>query len=185
MKGLSPEQLTGVVSNTKGIYHEMLFVETHNSTASEVSAHLMEATNFPGADVQFLMDGELIREVQLKAISSPALVYEHLQRYPDVEILVTEEVASILEGINSSGLKNAVLSKDVADRLHELKGEGLFDEVSDGIITSAFVTSGVLVWGVFRNRGEQPIDFKPYLANAGIAAGTATLIDGAIAFASS
>lgn len=185
VKGLSPEQLTGVVSNTKGIYHEMLFVETHNSTTSEVSAHLMEATNFPGADVQFLMDGQLIREVQLKAISSPALVYEHLQRYPDVEILVTEEVASILEGINSSGLKNAVLSKDVADRLHELKGEGLFDEVSDGIITSAFVTSGVLVWRVFRNRGDQPIDFKPYLANAGIAAGTATLIDGAIAFASS
>lgn len=181
VKGLNPEQLTGVVSNTKGIYHEMLFVEMHNSGDSEASAHLMEATNFPGADVQFLTDGELIREVQLKAISSPALVYEHLQRYPDVEILVTEEVASVLDGINSSGLKNAVLSKDVTDRLSELQGEGLFDEISDGIITSAFVTSGVLVWSVFKNKGDQTVNFKPYLANAGIAAGTATLIDGAIA----
>lgn len=48
----------------------MLFVEMHNADVGAASAHLMEATNFPGADVQFIMDGELIREVQLKAINS-------------------------------------------------------------------------------------------------------------------
>lgn len=180
VKSLSPEQLKGVVSNTKGIYHEMLFVQTYNADSIDVSADIMESTNHPGADVQFFLDGEVIREVQLKAISSPTLVYEHLKRYPDIEILVTEEVASVLEGVSSSGLSNAILSNDVTERMYELQGEGLLEEVSDGLITSIFVTSGVLVFQVIKTRKIKPTDFKPYLANAGIAAGTSTLVDGAM-----
>lgn len=86
----------------------------------------------------------------------------------------------MLEGINSSGLKNAVLSKDATERLHELHGEGLLDEISDRIITSAFVTAGILVWSVFNKKDNRRVIFKPYLANAGIAAGTASMIDGPI-----
>jgi len=177
---LSPEQLKGVVSNTKGIYHEMLFVEMYNSDNAHLNAKIMDATNFPGADVQFYMEGELVREVQLKAISSPTLVYEHLQRYPDIEILVTEEVASILEGVESSGLNNAILSKDVTDRMIELQREGLLEEISDGLITSVFVTSGVLVYRVLKLKSVKKADFKPYLANAGIAVGTASVVEGVI-----
>ena len=62
LKGLSLEQLQGVISNTKGIYHEMLFVEMHNADSSDVSAAVMEATNHPGADIEFYMDGEVVRE---------------------------------------------------------------------------------------------------------------------------
>ena len=185
VKDLSPEQLKGVVSNTKGIYHELLFVEGHNSVPGADSASVMEATNHPGADVQFHMDGELVREVQLKAISSPSSVYEHLERYPDVDILVTEEVATILEGVDSSGLSNAILSKDVRDRLSELQGDGILEELTDGIMTSAFVTSGVIVYRVLKTKNIKKTDFKSYLSNAGIAAGTASLIDWAISWGSS
>ena len=87
----------------------------------------MEEANFPGADVQFFLDGDIVREVQLKAINSPTLVYEHLERYPDIEILVTEETAAILDGIGSSGLSNAVLSRDVTNRLQDLQAEGLLE----------------------------------------------------------
>jgi hypothetical protein len=178
---LTPDQLRGVVSNTKGIYHEMLFVEMHTAAGTPFTAQMMEATNHPGADVRFTLDGDVVREVQLKAIASPTLVYEHLQRYPDIEILVTEEVAAMMEGIDSSGLNNVVLSRDVTERLHDLQGEGLLEEISDGIITSAFVTSGILVWNVMHKKTLLNKDLKPYLANAGIAVGTATMIDGAIA----
>lgn len=116
VQSLSPAQLNSVVLNTKGIYHEMLFMEMHNASGDSNTAEIMEATNFPGADVQFFLDGELVREVQLKAVNAPTLVYEHLQRYPDIEILVTEETASILDGIGSSGLSNAVLTRDVSER---------------------------------------------------------------------
>lgn len=182
--GLSPEQLAGVVSNTKGIYHELLFVEMYNASGAAESAQVMEETNFPGADVQFFLDGEVVREVQLKAINSPTLVYEHLERYPDIEILVTEETAAILDGIGSSGLSNAVLSQDVANRLQDLQSDGLLDDITDGILTSAFVTSAFIVWNVLKKRDHRSIDFKQYLGNAGIAAGTATAVEGAIALAS-
>lgn len=180
VKKLSPEQLRGVVSNTKGIYHELLFVEMHNSVSTTDIARVMEATNHPGVDVEFYMGGEVVKEVQLKAISSTASVYEHLERYPDTEILVTEEVAAILEGVDSSGLNNAILSKDVIERLHQLEGEGLFEELTDGIMTSAFVTSGVIVYRILKRENNKSIDFKSYLANAGIAVGTASLVEMAV-----
>ena len=157
----------------------MLFVEMHKASGDAESAEIMKATNFPGADVQFFLDGEVVREVQLKAVSAPTLVYEHLQRYPDIEILVTEETASILDGIGSSGLSNAVLARDVSERMQELQGDDLLEDVNDGILTSAFVTSGFVVWSVLTKRDAHPIHFKQYLANAGIAVGTASAIESA------
>ena len=185
VRSLTPEQLSGVVSNTKGIYHELLFVEMHNAAGTALDARVVETANFPGVDVQFILEDELIREVQLKAVNSPSLVYEHLERYPDIEIRVTEETSAMLDGIASSGLSNAILSRDVSERMTQLQGEGFFDEVSDGLLTSVFVTSGFAIWNVFKQKEAQTFDFKPYLANAGIAVGTASVIESAIALAGS
>lgn len=177
IRSLSPEQLTGVASNTKGIYHELLFIQMHNTAGSNVSAQIMGATTHPGSDVQFLQGGEVIREVQLKAITSPTQVYEHLARYPDIEILVTQETAALLNGIDSSGFSNAVLSQDVSNRMAQLQGEGFIDELSDTLITSTFVTSSFALWTLFKSKGHTGYDFKAYLANAGIALGTATTME--------
>lgn len=97
--------------------------------------------------------------------------------------MVTEETASILDGIGSSGLSNAVLTRDVSERMIELQGQGLLEDVTDGILTSAFVTSGFVVWNVLTKRDATSIDFKQYLTNAGIAVGTATAIESAIVLA--
>lgn len=180
VKELTPEQLKGVVANTKGIYHELLFVNMHNASSVGTTAEVMAATNHPGADIQFFQEGDLVREVQLKAVSSPSSVYEHLERYPDIEILVTEEMASVLEGIGSSGLSNAVLSRDVFERLEALNGEGLLDQVSDAVLTSAFVVAGFSVWRVVSQGSGKQFDFKPYLSNAGIAVGTSSMVEAAI-----
>lgn len=185
ISGLSSEQLAGVASNTKGIYHELLFVDNYNASGEADYAQLMEETNFPGADVQFFLDGNIVREVQLKAINSPTLVYEHLERYPDIEILVTEETAAIVEGISSSGLSNAVLSRDVSNRLQDLQVGGLIEEVSDEILASAFVASGFVVWSALKTRDAKSVDYKEYLSNAGIAVGAATTIEGLFALAGS
>jgi hypothetical protein len=181
VKGLTPDQLKGVVSNTKGIYHELLFANMHNASGAGTTAEVMAATNHPGADVQFFQDGDLVREIQLKAVSSPSSVYEHLERYPDIEILVTEEMASVLEGIGSSGLSNAILSRNVSERLEALNDEGLLDQVSDAVLTSAFVVAGFSVWRVVSQGCGQKFDFKPYLSNAGIAVGTSSVVETAVA----
>ncbi|MEP1614644.1 MAG: hypothetical protein ABJL72_22325 [Roseobacter sp.] len=83
--------------------------------------------------------------------------------------MVTEETASILDSIGSSGLSSAVLTRDVSEGMQELQGEGLLEDMTDGILTSAFVTSGFIVWNVLTKRDAHSIDFKQYLANAGIA----------------
>lgn len=184
VQGLSPEELRGVMSNTKGIYHEMLFVQAFNAENSEVTARLMEATNSPGADVQFLMNGDVVSDVQLKAVSSPALVHEHLLRYPDTKVLVTEETAALMDGVDSSGFRNAILSSDVANRMFDLKGEGFLDEVSDGLLTSALVRSGFVVWSLLTVRRPDGLDFSAYLKDAGLAVGTASILDGVIALSS-
>ena len=181
IRGLTPEQLRGVASNTKGIYHELLFLEAQNSSLSNLDARLMEDTNHPGADIEFYMEGEVVREVQLKATSSAAAVHEHLNRYPDIEILVTEEMAAILDGIGSSGLSNAALTRNVSERLSELQGEGLVQEITDELITSAFVVSSVVAYRVLSNKVTARHDLKHYLSNAGIAVGTSSLISGVAA----
>ena len=144
----------------------------------------MEATNYPGADVQFIMDGQIIREVQLKAVSSPSLVLEHLRRYPDYEVMATEETAAMMDGVDSSGFRNAILSSDVADRMFDLKGEGFLDEISDGLLTSALVRSGFVVWSVLSVRQLEGVDLSTYLKDAGVALGTASILDGVIAMSS-
>jgi hypothetical protein len=80
-------------------------------------------------------------------------------------------------------LSNAVLSRDVTNRLQDLQAEGLFEEITDGILTSAFVTSGFVVWNILKSRDPKSVDLKKYLNNAGIAVGTAAAIEGAIAVA--
>jgi len=183
VQDLSPEQLKGVVSNTKGIYHELLYIERYNASGAETVAQIMGPVNYPGADVQFFLDDHVVREVQLKAVSSPSLVYEHLERYPDIEILVTEETAAMLEGIESSGLSNAVLSQEVAQRMEALQGEGVLEELTDAVLTSVFVTSGFAIWSVLARREDQKFDFKPYLSNAGIAVGAATAVEAMVVVA--
>ncbi len=184
IRGLSPAQLRGVVSNTKGIYHEMLFVNHHNSDDAEESAELMLDTNFPGADVQYCVDGHTISEVQLKAVSSPTLVYEHLQRYPDIELLATEEVAAVVDGIDSSGFSNAVLTQDVTKRLYELQDDGFVGEITDEILASAIIVSGVAVFLALNRDNATPVNFKPYLATTGIVVGTTSAIDAISSFLS-
>jgi len=144
----------------------------------------MEAPNHPGSDVQFITKREVIGEVQLKAVDSPTQVYEHLQRYPEIDVLATDEVASVLDGVDSSGLSNAVLLTDVIDRLHELQEMGIVSEVTDTLATSALVNSGILIFRVLQNPDVSSNDFKSYLANAEIAFGTTTIVDGALSLIS-
>lgn len=95
---LSPEQMRGVVSNVKGIFHEMLVARAENTDGDEVSANLFDAINHPGADIEFVMDGNVIREVQLKAVQTQAAIIEHFDRYPTTDVLATSEVTALLAG---------------------------------------------------------------------------------------
>ena len=113
---MNEAQLQGVVSNTKGVLHEMRFVELENANGDTIYAAQFAATNHPGFDVVF-SDAVSGSEwaAQLKATDSEAYVRDWLQSHPEGEILVTTEIAHRM-GIESSGLSNTDLTMD-AERL--------------------------------------------------------------------
>ena len=85
-------------------------------------------------------------------------------------------MAAVLDGIGSSGLNNAVLTRDVTERLYELQDSGLLSDVTDTMLNSAFVVTSVLVYRSIVQRSGEKLDYKNYLKNAGIAIGTTTLV---------
>lgn len=174
---LSQDQLRGVASNVKGIYHELLFVQAENGDWDAVAAKVKEFTNHPGGDVEFIVDGKTIGEVQLKAVASEAQVLEHLARYPDIEIRVTEEVAAKMPGIESSGFSNSELTRDVHDRLSELQGDGLIDEIGEGLATSTLVSSAIIAGKAVRGQHLSGSQIRSFLIDAGIGATTAAVLD--------
>jgi hypothetical protein len=177
VRSLSPEQLRGVASNVKGIYHELLFVQAENAGWDSVAAKVKEFTNHPGGDVEFIVDGNVVGEVQLKAVASEAEVLEHLARYPEIGVRVTEEVAGMMPGIESSGFQNEELTRDVYDRLEQLQGEGLIDEISDGLLTSSLVSSAIIAGKAVRSKKLSEQNIRSFLIDAGIGVTTATILD--------
>lgn len=120
LNGMSKDQIGGVVSNVKGILHEMKFVRVENSDGDGVTAAMFPETNHKGFDVVLTDEktGESW-ENQLKTTDSADYVQGWMSKYPDGEILVSEEVASELN-LSSSGFSNEEITVRVetfVDRL--------------------------------------------------------------------
>ncbi len=154
VRDMRPEQLRGLASNVKGIYHELLFMHAANSNGDGIEARLFEATNHPGEDVEFVVDGEVIRELQLKAIASPSAVYEHLARYPEIDLVTTSEIAERFPNVECSGFTNAGLDRTVGGAIDDLPGDSWVQEVAEGLGTSALASAAFSAAKVLR--GETP-----------------------------
>lgn len=174
---LNPEQLRGVASNIKGIYHELLYVHGVNADGGEITAEVFGATNHPGADVQFFVDGDVIREVQLKAVASVGPIREHLFRYPEIEVLATTEVADKIDGVTSTGLSNEHLTANVDQVFSGLPGEGLLQEVGEAVATSALVSGALAAGRVLRTGSVSREQFRNAFGDMTVGAVTATVLD--------
>ena len=175
--GLSDEQLRGVVANVKGVYHELLFARAENIDSDDVSARLFEATNHPGADVEFIVDGDVIGEVQLKAVASKSTIYEHLERYPDIQVAATEEVASQLSDVESSGFNNAEITNEVKHVFEELPCDTLVQEIAEGAAASALVAGAVSAAQVLRSGKVSQEQFKSAFGDVSVGVVTATVLE--------
>lgn len=134
---LSPDQLQGVVSNTKGVYHEMLYVDSLSGAGPGIEVALHPDINHPGSDVVFSSDGEIYNEVQLKATDSISYVNEHYEKYPNIDVIATDEVASKIDGVESSGFSNSILEQDVSTEIVQLvSGNDVPEEVTETISSS-------------------------------------------------
>ncbi|WP_298856299.1 hypothetical protein [uncultured Aquimonas sp.] len=162
LAGMDEGQIAGVVSNAKGVLHEMEFVRLENEDGDSVHAALFAATNQPGFDIQFMdaATGEAW-QAQLKASDSAAYVQAWLDEYPDGEILVTEELAARLD-LPGSGLHNAELTartSDVVDRLQEAGDDDTLWDYFPGLATASI---GLVAWELNRRYQRGDIDFARF-----------------------
>lgn len=114
IESLTPNQLVGLHSNIKGIYHELKFQDIENSDGDIYSVELFEETNHAGADIQLIneLTGE-IKIFQLKATDSLSYINKHNERYEDIDVLATTEVSERSQDIGDSGITLEDLNNDV------------------------------------------------------------------------
>lgn len=133
--GLTGQELQGAVNTAKGKYFEYLVVEKLNQ-GQQVGpllldpgqqAVLAESMTQPGWDMRIVDErGAVVEYLQLKATDSVSYIRSALERYPDIEILATDEVAG-------SGL---VLDSDISDEDLRAHIELGVDAVDDSLVDS-------------------------------------------------
>ena len=87
-----------MVSNVKGILHELLVERAENLNGDKITVRLFQEVNHSGAAIEFLIDGGVVLEMQIKAVQSPASI-EYFSRHPDTEVLATSEITALLGGV--------------------------------------------------------------------------------------
>lgn len=148
VQNLSPRQLAGLQNNVKGIYHEMAFAAKENTDGDEYVVELFESPNHPGADVRIINTetGE-ITEVQLKATNYESYVREHNERYENVSIFATEEVAASA-GVESSGFTNEELTRNTEQVLDTFAYEAeVLESMGVAAMVNLSINAAVLLRG--------------------------------------
>ncbi|WAT19271.1 hypothetical protein OZN62_06825 [Aurantiacibacter sp. MUD11] len=177
LRGLDPIQLRGVVSNVKGIYHEMLVVASENADADMVRAEIAEALNQPGYDVEYVLDGQVIQQIQVKAVEDPMHIFEHLERYPEIDIIATEEVAKMVDGIGSSGFSNRDLEREVWRALSDEYDPTIAEEIFGIGSASLLVGAAFSARAVLQEKRVDWLQLKSAMGDLGIGLATAVALD--------
>lgn len=186
LSSYSDEQIGGLVSNVKGILHEMEFQRLENEDGDSVVAALYPETNHQSVDVQMLdLSTGDAWSVQLKATDDMGAISSWIESNPDTEILVTEELSEKM-GISSSGFSNEDISmrvEDFVDRMLEVNESGdpaLWETFPLLIATSA----GIIIFELWRRYRAGLIPFEEFrnlvLKTIGLKAGKYVALLGAL-----
>lgn len=144
------EALQGAVNAAKGKYFEYLVVErlnNHERVGDVVlpdgyTAKLAESMTQPGWDLQILdSDNHVASYLQLKATDDAAYIKEALDRYPDITILATDEVADTSDYVLDADVSDEWLESTVRDAMGATEasfGEAFLDAFSP-LLSLAFI----------------------------------------------
>ena len=179
IQSLEPSQLSGLHSNIKGIYHELRFAHEENTDDDEFIVEIFDATNHAGSDVKIINSttGE-INEFQLKATDYLSYIKKHNDKYDDISVLATNEVASQSADISSTGISNSELNQEVTgmfDRLDESDG-GVISSMGVAAMVSLARNAKVLLRGNAMTREEKSKLVEEGMISAGVAGIVSLLI---------
>lgn len=158
------QQIIGLVSNVKGILHEMEFQQLENEDGDSIIASLYPDTNHKAVDIQLLdqATGESW-DIQLKATDQMQAIHEWMGLNPDTQIFVTEELAEKMD-LPSSGLSNQDLTLRVEDfveqmvSLHHQQDESVWEDFPVLVVAS----SGIIVFEAWRQYRQNKMSFEEF-----------------------
>ncbi|QQE75791.1 hypothetical protein KDJ56_07605 [Brevibacillus composti] len=143
--GYDGEQLEGLLTAWKGKYFEVLVRDRLNSgeTVGEIqledgqAAQLAADPTQAGWDLQiFNADGSVAQEIQLKATDSLSYIKEAIEKYPDIQVMSTDEVLDstdpIVDQILSSGMNNAQITQDLTAAVTHI--ETPLEQLADALL---------------------------------------------------
>ena len=119
-------ELAGLTSGIKGKLFEMRYVDFLNNghLPDGYEAVLAESATNPGWDIAILdNNGIAVNELQMKATDSVDYIKTALERYPDIDIVTTEEVYNSVvmhefaDSVINSGISNEELTSVVTEAL--------------------------------------------------------------------
>lgn len=129
IRSLEEDQLPGLVSNVKGIAHEVYFVEAENEDGDTVQAYMFEDTNHEDYDIVVYDTDGASTSFQLKATDSTSYANEAIEEVGSDHVILTDELANKL-GVTSSGITNKDLTADVENVVdHLLEDKSLWDYI--------------------------------------------------------
>lgn len=177
LSALDTDQFRGVVSNVKGIFHEMLVSATENSDGDGITTTIAGLTNQPGWDLEFAFEDGTSRLVQLKAVNDASRIYEHLERYPGIDVMATDEVAALIPGVEASGFKNAELEEEVREALIATYGPEVGRDVLEAASTSLLLGAAFAARRAIQDGKVDKRELKAAMGDLGVGLGTALALD--------
>lgn len=142
LSDMSAEQLEGLSSAWKGKYFEVLVRDKLNAgeMVGDIQlepgqfAELAESVTQPGWDLTIMNDnGTISTELSLKATDSLSYVKEALERYPDIQVLTTDEVLQNPNAVSDMILDSGIENGDLEKAIHEPM-TSLIDTVSEDLL---------------------------------------------------
>ena len=145
LSNFDSNQFTGILSNWKGKLFEIEVRDRLNNgeVVGDLSlengqlASIAEDVNQPGWDLQiFNDDGSVAELLQLKATNSLSYINSAFEKYPDINIMSTSEIASLNERLINSDVSLEDLNKAIEAPMQPLIsdfGEDVLDTILPGL----------------------------------------------------
>jgi hypothetical protein len=177
LRSMDDASLRGLANNVKGIYHELQFVRRENLDGDAVTARIFPETNHPGADVVLSRDGHDFAELQLKATDNSSLLTKHFEKYPDISVAATDEVAGSLPGVRGSGFSDAALESDVKDAFSSVSDQAQISQLQDAAAVSGLLAAAMNAGDVLSGKVSAKEASKNTLRDMGVAVSSTFLVD--------
>ena len=154
-------------------HHDLLYKNKENTDGDQYIVEIFDATNHAGSDIRIInIATDEIREVQLKATKYVSYIREHNEKYENIEVFATEEVANTDAALTSTGFTNTELNEDVStviDGLDDYDDPTALASMSIAALVTLARNSRVLLKGGSITQDEKEKLVKDGVISAGVA----------------